>query len=108
MIRSPRAKGRRVEHLVVKMLQDMGLFARRQPLSGAIRDFPHDVYAKLPDGDLICEVKARAKPPQVILNWLGKADVLFIKPNNAPFTVHMSEDTWRRLIAMVRQNDAAR
>ena len=99
-LRSPRAKGRRVEHLVVKMLQDMGLFARRQPLSGAIRDFPHDVYAKLPDGDLICEVKARQQPLRVILKWLGKADVLFVKPNNEPITVHMPLATFRRLIEL--------
>ena len=36
-------KGTRVENEIVKLFQAEGFNARRQPLSGAIQAFPHDV-----------------------------------------------------------------
>ena len=36
-------KGTRVERKIVKLFQDLCIQARRQPLSGALQDFPHDV-----------------------------------------------------------------
>ena len=37
-------KGTRVENEIVKLYKKEGYKARRQPMSGAISAFPHDVY----------------------------------------------------------------
>ncbi len=36
-------KGYRVENELVKYLNRKGIDAKRQPLSGALADFPHDI-----------------------------------------------------------------
>ena len=54
-----KVKGTRVENEIVKLFQAEGFNARRQPLSGAIQAFPHDVQvSNLFDGTNV-EVKAR-------------------------------------------------
>jgi Holliday junction resolvase len=49
-LKSPKQKGDRLERSVVKALQDAGLEARRQSLSGALPFFKGDVTAELPEG----------------------------------------------------------
>ena len=48
----------RVENKIVKLFENLGIKARRQPMSGSLQDFPHDVKVELLGG-LHIEVKAR-------------------------------------------------
>ena len=50
-------KGKKGERACVKLLEGVGIKARRQPRSGSIEGLPHDVIATLDDGQLSCEVK---------------------------------------------------
>ena len=85
-------KGSRVEREIVKLLEGAQLRARRQPLSGALQDFPHDVSADTRLGTLIFEVKARREGSgfQTLDRWKGKADVLVLKRNNAEPMAYLS------------------
>jgi|TARA_B100000519_G_C14098466_1_gene369819 hypothetical protein len=76
---SSKRKGYRVENELVKYLIKRGIDAKRQPLSGALSDFPHDIQINNPR--LVVEVKARKSGSgfKTILNWMGKADVLVMK-----------------------------
>ena len=71
-------KGTRVENEIVKLFQAEGFNARRQPLSGAIAAFPHDVQVSdLFEGTNI-EVKARKNGEGFaqLDKWKGSADFL--------------------------------
>jgi hypothetical protein len=43
-----KAKGVRLENLVVKMLNEAGISAKRMPKSGALKDFKSDIYTDMP------------------------------------------------------------
>ena len=95
-------KGTRVERKIVKLFQDLGIQARRQPLSGALQDFPHDVQVKLLDG-LNCEVKARkdGKGFATIKKWKGSADLVedFAEPG-----VYMDWRLWKQIAQILKEN----
>ena len=101
-LKSPKSKGRKLENDIVKWFGEMGLNARRQPLSGQLSDFPHDVNVNLPDGGrLIVEAKKRAKLPATFDRWLGKAGVLIMASNfarPADWRVYMSGESFEHLI----------
>ena len=76
-----KVKGTRVENEIVKLFQAEGYNARRQPLSGAIQAFPHDVQVTdLFDGTNV-EVKARKNGEGFtqLDKWKGSADLLILK-----------------------------
>ena len=102
MLKSPRRKGSRVERLILDMFDKWGFPGRKQPMSGALRDFPHDLQINLPDGDrLIVEVKKRARLPLVFEKWLGRADVLVMSANNArpdDYRVYLSGGAYEQLM----------
>ena len=50
MTSAAKRKGTRVENKIVNMFQSMDIGAKRQPLSGALRDYPHDVAVDLLGG----------------------------------------------------------
>jgi hypothetical protein len=56
--RSPKTKGSGYEREVVALAQEVGLYARRVPLSGAMQEYPNDVQI----GDYTYELKRRKKP----------------------------------------------
>ena len=58
MSNTSKRKGTRVENKIVKLFENIGIKARRQPMSGSLQDFPHDVKVELLGG-LHIEVKAR-------------------------------------------------
>lgn len=95
---SSKRKGYRVENELVKYLRKRGVSAKRQPLSGAIADFPHDIAIDNPR--LIVEVKARKSGSgfKTILNWMGKADVLVMKQDYDDPIVAMPMDVFVDLI----------
>ena len=98
-------KGTRVERKIVKLFQDLGIQARRQPLSGALQDFPHDVQVKLLDG-LNCEVKARkdGKGFATIKKWKGNADLLILVEDHATPGVYIDWSLWKQIAKILKEN----
>ena len=71
-------KGYRTEYNLVKRFQIAGIDAKRQVLSGALPDHPHDIKIKNPD--MIVEVKARKNGAgfKTLKRWMGSADALIM------------------------------
>ena len=71
-------KGYRTEYNLVKRFQVAGIDAKRQVLSGALPDHPHDIKIKNPD--MIVEVKARKNGAgfKTLKRWMGNADALIM------------------------------
>ncbi len=71
-------KGYRTEYNLVKRFQVAGIDAKRQVLSGALPDHPHDIKIKNPD--IIVEVKARKNGAgfKTLKKWMGSADALIM------------------------------
>ena len=98
-------KGSRVEREIVKLFQSEGFEARRQPMSGAIQDFPHDVYVNdLFDGTTI-EVKARKNGAGFtqLDNWKGSADILILKKDFENPNVYVEWKFFKELLHAYRQ-----
>lgn len=75
-------KGYRTEYNLVKKFQANGLDAKRQVLSGALPEHPHDIKLKNPD--MIIEVKARKNGAgfKTLKRWMGSADALILHEDN--------------------------
>ena len=71
-------KGYRTEYNLVKRFQVAGIDAKRQVLSGALPDHPHDI--KIENPDMIVEVKARKNGAgfKTLKKWMGSADALIM------------------------------
>ena len=98
-------KGTRVEREIVKLFEAEGFEARRQPMSGAIQDFPHDVYVNdLFDGTTI-EVKARKNGAGFaqLDNWKGSADILILKKDFENPNVYVEWKFFKELLHAYRQ-----
>ena len=98
-------KGTRIERKIVKLFEDMGIKARRQPLSGALQDFPHDVQVQLMGG-LNCEVKARkdGKGFATIKKWKGSADLLIMVEDYDEPCVLMNWRLWPQIAKRLKEN----
>ena len=90
-------KGTRVENEIVKLYQKEGYRARRQPMSGAISAFPHDVFIDDLHEGTNAEVKARKNGEgfKQLESWKGKADLLILKRNNKSPMVVMDWELYR-------------
>jgi len=106
MTSSAKRKGTRVENKIVKMFQAMDINARRQPLSGAIRDFPHDVTVDL-IGGLVCEVKARKNGGgfATIKKWKGSADLLILVEDYDQPGVYMDWALWKEIAMRLKEHE---
>ena len=71
-------KGYRTEYNLVKRFQVAGIDAKRQVLSGALPEYPHDI--KINNPDMIVEVKARKNGAgfKTLKRWMGSADALIM------------------------------
>lgn len=99
-------KGTRVEREIVKLFEDLGYSSRRQPMSGAIQDFPHDVYVNdLFDGTTI-EVKARKNGQgfKQLEDWKGSADILVLKKDFNPPSVYLDWNLFKEFLHVYRQH----
>jgi len=99
-------KGTRVENEIVKLFQAEGFEARRQPLSGAIQAFPHDVQVTdLFEGTNI-EVKARKNGEGFaqLDKWKGSADLLILKKDFSNPMVYLDWDLFKEFLYEYRQN----
>ena len=90
-------KGTRVENEIVKLYKKEGYKARRQPMSGAISAFPHDVFIDDLHEGTNAEVKARKNGEgfKQLEDWKGKADLLILKRNNKSPMVVMDWELYR-------------
>ena len=89
-------KGSRVEREIVHLHRDMGIDAKRVPLSGAAEGFKGDVII----GDMVSEVKSRkgGQGFATISRWLGDNDLLFVKEDRKEPLVVMPWKTYEKLI----------
>lgn len=102
--RSSRSKGNRREREVVQRLRDMGVEAKRVPLSGAAEGFKGDVLAELGPHTLRFEVKARANGEgfATLERWLGDNDALVLIRDRAEPMWVLTQESMRRLCVLVR------
>lgn len=98
--RSKKAKGTRLEKWCVDQLRTIGVPARKQPMSGALQDFPHDVCGELPDGRFIVECKSWKAGWRTGDRAMGAADCLVMKRDYATPAVYMSWDFFARLVGL--------
>ena len=78
MSKKSKQKGYRTEYNLVKRFQGAGIDAKRQVLSGALPEHPHDI--KINNPDMIVEVKARKNGAgfKTLKRWMGSADALIM------------------------------
>lgn len=90
MSRKSKQKGYRTEYNLVKRFQANGLDAKRQVLSGALPEHPHDIKIKNPD--MIVEVKARKNGAgfKTLKRWMGSADALILHEDHEESMVAIS------------------
>ena len=108
--KSAKRKGSRVEREIVAMLNNDGIDARKQPLSGALDGWKGDIVIEIEQVDidareisyipLVCEVKARANGAgfATLEKWLGANDLLFLKRDRTEPMVAMNYGTFRFLL----------
>ena len=106
MPRSQKAKGSRVEREIVKLFTECGFQARRQPLSVALQQFPHDVYVNNLLGGTTVEVKARKDGQGFtqLEKWKGTAELLILKRNNATPFVCVDWKYFKELLDVYRRS----
>ncbi len=103
--RRSRQKGAESEREVVQLHRDMGVYAERVPLSGAMAYQGNgedvDVYPFGRDeAPLVCQVKRQRGDAgwKTILGQLGCAAVLFFRQDRGEWFVLMPLATYRRLL----------
>ena len=103
---SQKRKGTRVENEIVKLFIKEGFKARRQPLSGAIQDFPHDVRVADLFGGTTIEVKARKSGEGFtqLDKWKGSADLLILKRDFKEPMVYMSWNLYKEYLNEYKEN----
>lgn len=108
--RSSRDKGNRWERKLVHLLQEIGLSARRIPLSGSAGgEFAGDLRVTLPlkwPIDITAEVKARGDGAgfKSIIKWLGDHEALFLCRDRAEPLVVLSWDTFSWIADVLAHN----
>ena len=90
-------KGYRNEILMRDLLRGLGIRAERQPVSGAIPEYPGDIKI---EGDFIGEVKCRNNGGGflMIYRWLAFKDFAFLKQDKKDPIVCMKWPEFAKLI----------
>ena len=85
MTSKEKRKGTYHENWWVNLFRSWKWTARRQPLSGILKDFPNDIEVKTKDMSIICESKYRANGFALVSSYLGKGevDLLLLKEKNS-------------------------
>ena len=97
-----KSKGYRVERKLVNMFLGEGIDARRQPMSGALVGFPHDLVVDVLGGSTV-EAKARANGEgfKTIQRWKGNAEILLLVEDRQLPTVVLD---WKYFINLVKES----
>lgn len=93
MGKKSKRKGNRAEREVVRLLKDLGINAKRVPISGAAEGFKGDVVI---DDRITAEVKIRASGLKTVYSWFTQP-VLFMRTNKRPWLVVMDVNTFVKL-----------
>lgn len=90
-------KGYRAEAAIVDALIEAGISAKRQPLSGMMKDYKGDVIL---ESGKILEIKHRENIGEYFWEWLaqGGSDYLVIKKNGKKPLVVMTFDQFTELL----------
>lgn len=105
MIKSPKAKGSRLEYIFRDMLRDSGLdvYAQRTPMSGAMVGMKADILTSLPF-QFECKNSEHWSPYRYYLQakaglnlGSGKAPAVVMKSNHTPVFVMMEAQDWINL-----------
>lgn len=101
-----KVKGTRVENEIVKLFIKEGFNAKRQPLSGALLDFPHDVQVHDLFGGTNIEVKARKSGEGFaqLDKWKGSADLLILKKDFSTPMVYLDWNLFKEFLNEYREN----
>tara|TARA_X000001382_G_scaffold108763_1_gene84714 strand:- start:442 stop:924 length:483 start_codon:yes stop_codon:yes gene_type:complete len=102
-----KVKGTRIENEIVALYKKEGYDAYRQPMSGAIVGFPHDVIVKdLHEGTNI-EVKARKNGEGFtqLERWKGNSDILILKRDRTSPMVVMDWELYRQYLHDIRPKE---
>lgn len=94
-----KAKGTRVENLIVKLHTDLGIEAERMPLSGSLGGkYRDDVLIGGPEG-VRAEVKARKHGEgfKTLEGWMKDCTLMFLKRDRQPPLVVMDVALYREL-----------
>jgi hypothetical protein len=97
MTNRPKNKGRAAEHAVVKLHTDLGVAAKRVPLSGVLGgEFSDDVDLPYGKG----EVKARkgGEGWKTLAKWMKACPVMFLKEDRKPPLVVLTWDLYANLV----------
>lgn len=92
-----RRKGAGFELELVRFLQDRGLAAVKQPLSGALEQWKGDVSCPVLGEDKTFEAKRRAAGFKTIYSMLGDHYGLFIRDNHVPALVVLRLEDFAKL-----------
>ena len=99
-----RRKGARIELEIVKRHLEIGVSARKVPLSGACADFPGDVMIDLPGREpLRCEVKARRDGFRTLAKWIEGNDLVVIRRDREDPIVCLPWQTWASIVGRQEQ-----
>lgn len=102
---SAKRKGSAFERKLVKILSAIpGWSARRQPLSGALQAFPHDISAVDPlNREWIVEAKKWKNGWRTGDNALGKADMLIIERDYGDACIYMPLTRFAELVGVIEE-----
>lgn len=91
-----KAKGTGYETEIVKAHRALGIASRRQPMSGALADFPCDVQI----AGLLGECKRSRKQCTRLYNALeqGGADILFVRDDHKKTLAVLPWSTWELVL----------
>ena len=102
MANPAKRKGTRVENKIKKLFLELGINTRRQPMSGAIVGFPHDVHADIMGGlSIECKARKGAKGFVTMEKWQGIADLLVLVSDYQEPRVQMRWRKFKELMGYV-------
>jgi len=100
MTHPSKIKGSAFEREVTANLARFGIYARKVPLSGAVKDdrHDHDIFLRIGALEFKCECKRRRRAFRTIDRMLGHNHFLFVRDDYARGLVVMSQDEFHRLL----------
>ena len=102
MANPAKRKGTRVENKIKKLFLELGINTRRQPMSGAIVGFPHDVWADVMGGlSIECKARKGGKGFVTMEKWQGSADLLVLVSDYQEPRVQMRWRKFKELMGYV-------
>ena len=100
-----KSKGTRIENEIVSKLQEKDIPAERVIMSGALGHLRDDLKHDIRVGPFSGEVKARSDGKGFIQleNWMGDADLLFLRRDRSQPMVCMNWDTFLKVMAQFKE-----